>query len=153
MTEYGAIKKKKKISLIENSYKFSRRVGLDKYLTDKKIKNLKENILKYYQYKKNDIDNDFNNIFPDYDKFDDVIDDLINYIEGKNISIKSKLFECDFKIISEMLGYRPKDTGTNPPPPPTLKKISGDPFKALFMPILLEVNNFDIENKNKIKNI
>lgn len=153
LTEYGAIKKKKKISLIENSYKFSRRVGLDKYLTDKKIKNLKENILKYYQYKKNDIDNDFNNIFPDYDKFDDVIDDLINYIEGKNISIKSKLFECDFKIISEMLGYRPKDTGTNPPPPPTLKKISGDPFKALFMPILLEVNNFDIENKNKIKNI
>lgn len=152
LSEYKAIKKNKKIDLIENAYKFSRRISLDKYQTDKKIKNLRENTLKYYENRRSEIDNDFNNIFPEYDKFEDVVNDLISYIEGKEISVKSKLFECDFKEINGILGYKPKNEDRKPPTK-NIKKVSGDPFKALFMPILLEINDIDFEDRHIIYEI
>src|SRR5699024_4180286 len=93
---------------------------------------------------------EFNIKFPDYNNFNDVIDDLKNYIKGIEINrVKQKLFRCDFTEINNIMNF--KVTGsTNTKSTP---KIYGDPFRAIFLPILIELNELDCEEKSQLKKI
>lgn len=137
------------IDLIENAYKFSRRIGLDSYQTETKVNILAEGIDKYYEQNKNDLDNELDEVLPGYGDYSDFKNDLIDYIKGIRIEeVKEKLSKCDFNIINKVLKFRKK--GKNPAKTP---KIYGDPFKALFMPILNGINTLDQDQKTSLSKI
>lgn len=150
LSEFKKIKNKNNIDLIESAYKFSRRVGIEKFLTDKKIEKLKKDAKDYYERYKNDLESEFDEKFPGYNNFDDFMNNLIEYIEGKDFSNEEKLFNCDFKEINKILKY--KKTGTIINSKKTLK-TSGEPFKAIAIPILLELNDLEFDEKDSINRV
>lgn len=147
MGELGKIKDNNKIQIIEKAYKFSIRTSITKFQTDKKLKKLEDNSKNFYINNKNEIDAEFTIKFPNYNDFEEVIEDLKKYIQGIDIDkVKYKLFKCDFCMLDKILNL--KDGVT--PPPPSTPKIYGDPFKALFLPILIELNKLDKEQKSRV---
>ncbi|MDQ2087090.1 DNA translocase FtsK [Herbivorax sp. ANBcel31] len=142
----------KKIDLLEKAFKFSRRVGLDKFQTDKKIGKLSEDIDAYYTTYKDDLEVEFSQKFPGYRNLNDFKTDLLDYIKGIRIDqVKEKLFACDFKEVNNMLNIKivnPKKT-----PSTTVPKTEGDPVKALFLPILIEMASLNDDEKNTLRKI
>lgn len=140
----------KKISLLEKSYKFSRRIGIEQYQTDKKIEKLSQDIDNYYNNYKDDIDKEFSLNFPGYKCFEDFKSDLIAYIKGIKIdALKDKIFKCDFKKINDMLSIKVKVEKTTV----TIPKTEGDPVKALFLPILTEMSSLDLTKRSIVKKV
>ena len=134
---------------LAEAYKFSRRVGFD-YNSESKLEKLRIKIDKYYEIRKSDINSEFNKILPGYNSFEEFKIDLLNYASGINIElVKDKIMNVDFTVISQILGIKQK--GSKGTIKPTI--VKGDPFKGLFLPILLEINKQEYEVKEQITNI
>lgn len=137
-------------SIIETAYKFSRRIGLE-YSSEKKVQELSNKIDDYYETYKSDINNEFNYLFSSYNDYNDFKNDLINYCKGVNIdSIKPRLFTVDFKAISKVIKMKKKGKTKKTSKTPIIK---GEPFKALFTPILAYLGDIDLEERAKITEI
>lgn len=151
LQDIDKIKKSGKIDIIQKAYKFSSRTAISKFQTDTKIIKLENDAKEYYEKNKREIDSEFEEKFPGYNSFDEVVEDLKQYIKGINIEIvKPKLFECDFIEINKILNLKEsKGTKINPSTP----KIYGDVFRAMFLPILIEMNELSKDEKCLINNI
>lgn len=151
LSDFDKMKNNKKIDIIEKAYKFSTRTAITKFQTDKKLAKLEEDSKVYYEKNKNEIESEFNIKFPDYNNFNEVIDDLKNYIQGIEIDrVKQKLFRCDFTELNKIMNF--KVTGVKPEPSKS-SKTYGDPFRAIFLPILIELNQLNCEEKSQLKKI
>ena len=151
LKDLNKIKKTKKIENIEKAYKFANRIAINNLQKDKKIDKLIEDANLHYEKNKAELAIEFRDKFPEYNNIEEVAEDLKKYIQGTDIGIKHKLFKCDFSEISKILKLKPKE-GTKPPRA-TTPKIYGDQYRAMFLPILLELNELTIEEKENINRI
>ncbi|MBZ9634604.1 FtsK/SpoIIIE domain-containing protein [Clostridium sp. FP1] len=139
-----------KIDLIEKGYKFSRRIGLDLYQRDSKINQLREVMDSFFgsSLEVSQLESEELGVYSlDYLRLKE---DIINYLKGINIEvIKGNLFTVSFNLINKLLKI-PKSSGTKKEKP---TKITGDPFEAISLPILLEVEELEESKKNKISQI
>ena len=150
LSDFDKLKKNKKIDIIEKAHKFSTRTGISKFQTDKKLSKLEEDAKLYYENHKNVLEKEFSYKFPDYNNFNSVIADLKDYIKGIEIHrIKQKLFRCDFIEINNIMNFKVKGPSKHKSTP----KIYGDPFRVIFLPILIELNELDCEDKSQLKKI
>lgn len=150
LSELDKIEKNKKLDIIEKAHKFSARTAITKFQTDKKLAKLQEDANVYFENNKNELEKEFNDKFPDYNSFNEVIDDLKNYIKGIEIDrVKQKLFKCDFSQINKIMNFKTpgirKQKSTH--------KIYGDPFRAIFLPVLMELNELDYDDKAQLNKI
>lgn len=147
---FNKLENNKNIDIIEKAYKFSSRTGIAKFQTDKKLDKLENGALTYYQKNKNELEKEFDDKFPDYNNFNEVIADLKNYVKGIEIdTVKQRLFKCDFAEINKIINFKITGPGQSKSTP----KIYGDPFRAIFLPILMELNELDYEEKSHLKQI
>lgn len=150
LSENDKLKMNKKIDIIEKAYKFSVRTTIAKFQTDKKLAKLETDAEAYYQKNGNELKKEFSDKFPDYNTFNEVIEDLKNYIKGIEIdSIKHKLFKCDFMEINKIMNFKTTGQSKSKSTP----KIYGDPFRAIFLPILMELNELDCDEKSQLNKI
>lgn len=149
LKELSKIKRTGKIDIIQKAYKFSNRVGISKFQTDKKLDKLEKDAKHYYEKNQKELLMEFSDKFPGYDNFDEVIEDLKKYIQGIDINVKDKLFQCDFNEINKVLNLKTEGK----PPRTSTPKIYGDPFRAIFLPVLIELNELTIEEKSTIDKI
>ncbi|OPJ55650.1 DNA translocase FtsK [Alkalithermobacter paradoxus] len=141
----------KKIDLLDKAYKFVNRSIISKYQTDKKILSLRNTADKYYKKHENEIISEFNEKFPGYNDYFEVVEDIINYIQGIKIGeVKQKLFKCNFTDILGILNYKESTVKATHNKVP---KIYGDPFRAIYLPILIELNNLPVDLRNDINKI
>lgn len=137
-------------SLIHQGYQFSRRINLEKFQSNKKIETIKKGIDDYYNKNKEILLENWDHIFPRYSSIDEFKKDLIDYINCINIDVvKDKLLQCDFLAIKYVLNY--KETKTEPSK--ISPKVYGDPFKALFLPILELYKDLESKGVNNVHSI
>ncbi|WP_049179791.1 FtsK/SpoIIIE domain-containing protein [Clostridium paraputrificum] len=141
---------KGKIDILEKAYKFSRRIGIDSYQSDTRLKKFSHNFDEFFS-------DDFSvssitsEELGEYAiKIPSLKDDLEKYIKGIEVNkVKDKLFNMNFCIINSLLNI--KNNGVKKTDKPI--KIKGDPFVALSMPMLTEMSNFDINEKKVLREI
>ncbi|GIM28840.1 hypothetical protein CPJCM30710_15060 [Clostridium polyendosporum] len=139
------------IDLIEKGYKFSRRIGLDTYQKESKITQLKKRIDEFFSspLQISQLESEELGAYNiDYSKFKE---DIINYLKGINIEeIKGNLFSVSFNLINKLLKI-PKGRRKKKKEKPT--KVTGDPFEAISLPILLEVEDLEEDAKGELSQI
>ncbi|UEL46434.1 DNA translocase FtsK [Terrisporobacter hibernicus] len=147
LSKLDIIKENKKIDILEKAYKFALRTSVTKFQTDKKLNKLEDDAENYYNLNRYEIENEFNLRFPGYNSYEDVIEDLKKYIQGIELNlVKDKLLQCDFNTLNDIMNSKVGKTTVNPSTP----KIYGDPFRALFLPILIELGSLSEEQRLNI---
>ncbi|WP_294362361.1 DNA translocase FtsK [uncultured Clostridium sp.] len=142
---------KGKIDILEKAYKFSRRIGIDSYQSDNKLKKFNSNFDGYFSDQLI-----VSSITPEElgeyaSKIPLLKEDIVKYIKGIEINrIKNKLFSMNFSIINKILNIK---STSNPNGSDKTIKVKGDPFIALSLPILIEIGNLKSEEKNILTNI
>ncbi len=133
----GSLKQKQIKDIFEKSYKFSRRINIEKYQQDKNLNQINKKVDEYYKKYKKDIDAEWHIRFSTYNNLDEFKVDLTNYIKGINIlSSKEKLFRCDFLALDKILNLKVDKID----PKKAIPVLTGDPFKAISLPILDGIN-------------
>lgn len=125
---------------IDLAYKFSKRIAMD-YNTDSKMQKIQNNINKYYEDYKDEINDELSDRLPGYLSYEEFGEDLKKYLLGIDLNnIKDKILSIDHSFISSVMKLKTK---TDPPNKDKSNKISGNPFKALFLPILMEYSKIN----------
>lgn len=140
-----------KIDILEKAYKFSRRVGIDSYQNERKLNKFESTFDEYFndEFKLSSITPEELGNYAT--KISLLKEDIVNYIKGIEINkIKNNLFSMNFCIINNLLNIKntKKTKGSDKP-----MKVKGDPFIALSLPILIEIENLDSEEKKILTNV
>ncbi len=143
--------RKRRIKLFEKAYKFNRRIGMDNLPSSRKLKELNNKIDKYYETKKNDINNEFDKLFPHYENYSDLKNDIIDYFSGINVDeIREKLSICDFVTIDKIIGLKilgPRTTQNKD------TKVYGNPINSMVLSLVTMFLNIDSAERNRFDNI
>lgn len=140
----------KRIALFNKAHKFNRRIGLDNLPSAKKIESLGNKIDKFYKENQFDIDNDFNNLFPGYQKYEEVKLDLIDYYSGINVdTIRKKLIKCDFVTIDRIIGLKIRDSKQETKNKDI--KVYGNPINAMLFPLTKMVIDLSADERKTLK--
>lgn len=136
---------KNKINL---AYKFSNRIGMD-YNVDSKMDKVQNNLEKYYLDHQEEIHDEFNEKLPGYSSYEEFSEDLKKYLQGIDLNnVKDKILNVDNNFITNVLKIA---TAKDPVIKEKTNKIFGNPFKALFLPILIEYSK--LIAKGEVKRI
>lgn len=136
---------------VNSAYKFSRRIGLE-YSSSKKIEDVKKKLNIYLNKYNYEINKQINEKFPGYTTYEEFSEDLINYLKGVNLEkVKDKVLKVDFDVIAEILKIK-EGNGTGAGNDKT-KIIKGEPFKALFLPVIFEYSKLNDEEKESVVEI
>lgn len=141
----------KRIKILEKAHKFIRRIGMDNLPSPKKLEELDQKINNYYENNADEIDYEFERLFPGYREYNTLKSDIIDYYSGINIDkIRTKLIKCDFITIDKIIGLKiskkekTKDKDI---------KVYGDPIKAVYIPFIKMYLNIDKDERELCTNV
>lgn len=136
-----------RIKIFEKAYKFNRRIGLDNLPSPKKLGELKKKIERYYEKNALDLDIEFEKLFPSYDNYESLKNDLLDYYSGIDVDdIRRKLIKCDFISIEKIIGLKVKDKHETKD---KNIKVYGNPISALCIPLTKLCLSLDDDEKKQ----
>ena len=134
----AAAMKNKSVAIIENAYLFIHNLLP---MTNAKLKKLREQLQKYAEDEKNELDVTQNiGPFDDYAQFSE---HLIAFMNKQEINANRKLFmETDFGLISKILKLRITSDPIDEPQKDEVPKLTGDPLEVYLKATVFALQQF-----------